>query len=451
MDDANPSAVHEAPSGPTISDGTRALQRRAHELIPGGAHTYAKGDDQYPQLAPPFIASGRGCHVWDPDGNEYIEYAMGLRTVTLGHAWPSVLAAAEAQMRLGQNFNRPSPVEVECAESLLGLIAAADMVKFTKDGSTANSAAIKLARAYTGRDLVALCVDHPFFSYDDWAMCVTDVDAGIPRAVADLTLTFRYDDIASLEALFEEHPGRISCVIMEPAKYADPSEGYLDAVKRLCHREGALFVLDENISGFRWHARGAQHYYGVEPDLSTFGKAIANGFALSALAGRREIMELGGLQHDRERVFLLSTTHGAENHALAAAVATMRVYREEPVVERLFAAGERLKRGCDEVIAAHGVGEHFAVTGKPCCLIFVTRGPDGRPSQPFRTLFMQELVRGGVLAPSFIVSYSHSDADIDHTVEVVDRALAVYARALEDGVEPYLVGPPTKSVYRRFN
>ena len=436
--------------GPAISKDARELQRRAHELIPGGAHTSAKGDDQYPQVAPPFIVRGRGCHVWDVDGNEYVEYAMGLRAVTLGHAWPSVVEAAERQMRLGQNFNRPSPVEVECAEALVGMIDAADMVKFTKDGSTANTAAVKLARAYTGRDLVALCSDHPFFSYDDWAMTVTDVDAGIPPSAGELTLTFRYGDPASAQALFEQHPGRIACLILEPAKYADPPDGYLAELRRLCDREGALLVLDENITGFRWDNGGAQRYYGVEPHLSTFGKAMANGFALSALVGKREIMELGGLEHDRERVFLLSTTHGAETHALAAAIATMRVYREEPVVERLDEAGTRLKTGCDQVIAAHGLADHVQVIGKPCCLVFATRDPEGRPSQPLRTIFMQELVRGGILAPSFIVSYSHSE-DVDRTIEAVDAALGVYARALEEGPERYLVGPPTKSVYRRYN
>ncbi|MEW6582695.1 MAG: glutamate-1-semialdehyde 2,1-aminomutase [Actinomycetota bacterium] len=436
---------------PAVSAATRALQRRAHELIPGGAHTYAKGDDQYPQVAPPFIARGRGCHVWDVDGNEYIEYAMGLRAVTLGHAFPPVVEAAERALRDGQNFNRPAPVEVEAAEALVGMVESADMVKFTKDGSTANTAALKLARAYTGRDLVALCIDHPFFSYDDWAMTVTDVDAGIPRGVAELTLTFRYDDIDSVRALFARHPGRIACLFMEPAKYADPSDGFLAEVRRLCDEDGALLVFDENISGFRWDNGGAQRYYGVQPHLTTFGKAMANGFALAALAGRRDVMELGGLHHDRERVFLLSTTHGAETHALAAAVATMEVYRREPVVERLWAAGERLKAGCDEVIAAHGVGDAVEVIGKPCCLVFATRDGEGRPSQPYRTLFMQELVRNGVLAPSFIVSYSHTDEDVDRTVEAVDAALAVYARALEDGPERYLVGAPTKSVYRRFN
>lgn len=432
------------------SAATRELQRRAHAAIPGGAHTYAKGDDQFPQIAPPFLARGRGSHVWDLDGNEYIEYALGLRSVTLGHAWPSVLDAAEAQMRLGQNFGRPSPIEVECAESLIDLIDAADMVKFTKDGSTANTAAIKLARAATGRTKIALCHDHPFFSYDDWAMVVTDVDAGIPAQVGASTLTFPYDDLPAFERLLIDHDD-LACAILEPAKYADPSPGYLTGVRELCDRHGVVMILDENISGFRWDIGGAQRYYGVRPHLSTFGKAIANGFALAALAGERSIMELGGLEHDRDRVFLLSTTHGGETHALAAAVATMDVYRSEPVIERLDSAGARLQTGCRERIAAHGLQGYVGVEGKACCLIYTTADQDGKPSQWFRALFMQEMIRRGVIGPSFITCYSHSDADIDHTIAAFDATLGVYAQALEDGVDRHLEGGPTKNVYRRRN
>jgi len=183
-------------------------------VIPGGAHTYAKGDDQYPLLAPGFIAKGFGCHVWDADGNEFIEYGMGLRAVTLGHAYPKVVAAAVQEIGRGTNFTRPSPLEVECAENLLEVVPGAEMVKFTKDGSTATTAAVRLARAYTGRDLIALCADHPFFSYDDWAICTTPMDAGIPEDVKRLTLTFRYNDLAGAAALFSAHKGRIAALIL---------------------------------------------------------------------------------------------------------------------------------------------------------------------------------------------------------------------------------------------
>jgi glutamate-1-semialdehyde 2,1-aminomutase len=376
---------------------------------------------------------------------------MGLRSVGLGHAFPPVVEAARAALELGSNFTRPSPIEVECAEELLGIVERADMAKFTKDGSTATTAAITLARAHTGRDLIAVCSDHPFFSYNGWFIGTTPVDSGIPQAEKDLTLTFRYDDIESVRSLFDRHPTGIAALIMEASRGDDPSDEYLHGVRRLCTDHGTLLVLDEMITGFRWHIGGGQAYYDIDPDLSTFGKALANGFAVSALVGKREIMELGGLHHDRRRVFLLSTTHGGETHALAAALATMRVYQSEPVIEHLWRTGEDLARGFEAIAAEHGLADHVQTAGKPCNLSYVTRDREGQPSQAFRTLLLQEVVARGVLMPSLVVSYAHSAADVDRTLEAVRGALGVYRDALEDGVDRFLVGPASRVVYRAFN
>jgi len=432
-------------------DESRRLAAKAHDLIPGGCHTYAKGDDQYPELAPSFISHGNGCHVWDVDGNEFIEYGMGLRAVTLGHAYEPVVEAACAQMKLGSNFTRPAAIEVRYAEALAGAIPGADMVKFAKDGSTVVTAAIKLARAYTGRDAVAFCQDHPFFSYNDWFIGTTAVNAGIPEQAVKLSLGFRYNDIDSLRKLFDEHPGEIAAVIMEAERESPPEDDFLVKVRELCSDMGAILIFDEMITGFRWAIGGAQEYHGVMPDLSTFGKALANGFALSALAGRRDIMELGGIHHEGERVFLLSTTHGAENHAIAAAEATLEEYQARDVVGVLDRQGTKLKAGLDQVIAAHGLDQHIEVFGRPCNLAYVTRGPDGQPSQEYRTLFLQELLKNGVIAPSLVISYSHSDADVDATISAFDRSLAVFRQALEGDLSDYLVGRSIKTVYRSKN
>jgi glutamate-1-semialdehyde 2,1-aminomutase len=427
------------------------LTRRLHAAIPGGAHTYAKGDDQWPETVPALIARGEGCHVWDTDGNKFLEYAPGSRAVTLGHAYPAVVEAAARQLTLGVNFTRPAAIELEAAERLLELIPAANMVKFTKDGSTATSAAVKLARAHTGRDMVAICADHPFFSYDDWYIGTTEVDAGIPPEIPELSVGFRYNDLESLRAVFREHPDRIAGVILEAEKNEPPLDGFLHGIQDLCAAEGSLFILDEMITGFRYDLPGAQTLYGLTPDLSAFGKAMANGFSVSALVGKSEIMELGGLEHAGERVFLLSTTHGGETHALAAALATMDVYGSEPVIETLRARGERLRAGVDEVVASLGLTGYFEVFGQPSNLVFATRDADHRPSQPLRTLFMQEMVRRGILAPSFVVTYSHGEAEIDRTIEVVAESLDIYSKALEGGVDRYLQGRSIKPVYRRFN
>ena len=424
---------------------------RLHAAIPGGSHTYAKGDDQFPERLAPVMSRGSGCRVWDVDGNEYIEYGMGLRAVTLGHAYPPVVEAAGRALAAGSNFVRPSTLELDAAESLLELVHGAEMVKFTKDGSTANTAAVKLARAWTGRDLVALCVDHPFFSYDDWAMVVTPLQAGIPTGTAEHTVTFHYNDIESVERLIAEHPGRIACFILEPERTDPPADDFLQRLRTIVADDGGVLVFDENVTGFRWHNGGAQAVHNVVPDLSTWGKGLSNGFGLSALAGRREIMERGGLRHDGERVFLLSTTNGAEHVALAASIASMEIYRTEPVIETLRDRGERLRTDVQALAAAHGLTDHFTVFGHPACLFFGTNDAEGKPSQPFRTLFLQETMSRGLLAPSFVVSYSHDEADLDRTLEILDEALAVYAAAIDGGVDRFLEGRPVQPVYRRRN
>ena len=431
---------------------SQLLRSKAHALIPGGCHTYAKGDDQYPVLSPGFIQRGSGSHVFDVDGNQYIEYGMGNRAVGLGHAYPPVLQAVRDALQDGCNFTRPSAIEIECAESFLELIDGAEMVKFCKDGSDATSAAVRLARAYTGRDMIACCADHPFFSTDDWFIGTTRMNAGIPAAVSALTTAFRYNDLASVEALFENYPGRIAALILEPARMDEPQADFLHQARRIAHENGALFILDEMITGFRFHMRGAQRLYDIEPDLSCFGKALGNGFAISALAGKAAYMQLGGLtQTDYARVFLLSTTHGAETHAMAAAIATMKVYRDEPVIERLYQQGQQLAQGIESAIANHGLGQHVRLMGRPCCLAYATLDGNGEASQAFRSLFLQETIRRGILMPSLVVSYTHSDTDIARTVEAIDGALGIYARALNDGVETYLTGRPSQLVYRRFN
>lgn len=418
-------------------------------MIPGGAHCHAKADSEYPQLSPGFIVRGRGCHVWDVDGNRYIEYASGNRSVSLGHAFEPVVAAVRAELVHGVNFTRPTSLEVVAAESLLEWVPASDMVKFCKNGSDATSAAIRLARAVTGRDLVACCQDHPFFSFDDWFITTTPMAAGIPTQVRDWTLGFAYNDPQGLRRLFAEYPDQIAAVILEPARYDEPRDNYLAEVRRICDAHGAVLIFDEMITGFRWDNGGGQAAYGVAPDLSCWGKAMANGFSVSALSGRRELMELGGPTDGPPRVFLLSTTHGAEPHALAATIATMRVYRDQPVIETLAARGRRLRDGCLEVIRARGLERQFEIIGRPCCLNYVTRDATGQVSSLLRALFLQETIRRGILASSLVVNFSHAEADIDRTVEAIDGALQVYRRAIDGDPRDFLVGPPPTPIYRR--
>ncbi|QIS03620.1 glutamate-1-semialdehyde 2,1-aminomutase [Nocardia brasiliensis] len=427
---------------------SNALQARLHELVPGGAHTYARGADQYPEHMAPVLVRGNGCRVWDADGNRYVEYGMGLRSVTLGHGYAPVLDAVRAAIADGVSFSRPTELELLAAQDFLDLVPGADMVKFAKNGSDATTAAVRLARAATGRTALAVC-DQPFFSVDDWFIGATAMCRGIPAASAADTVRFRYNDLDSLAAVLDS--GRVAAVVMEAATaLAEPAPGYLLGVRALCDRHGALLVFDEMITGFRWSAGGAQAVYGVRPDLSCWGKAMGNGFPLSALAGRRELMELGGLRTDDDRVFLLSTTHGPETAALAAFRAVVRAYRTGDPIARMERAGQRLADGVNAIAADLGIADHLQVLGRPSCLIFVTRDSNGRPSQEFRTLFLQELLQRGVLGQSFVTSAAHTDDAIDETIAACREAAAVYRKAIDQGsVDGLLVGRPVAPAIRR--
>jgi glutamate-1-semialdehyde 2,1-aminomutase len=397
------------------------------------------------------IASAKGCRAYDPDGNEFIDWGMGLRSVILGHAYPRVVDAVTAELAHGCNFTRPSPLETLLAEELIELIPCAEMVKLAKNGSDATTAAVRLARAATGRDLVVFPREQPFYSFDDWFIGTTLLDAGVPDATKRLSLTVPYGDADALAALLAERPGAVAAVIMEPATVAPPPEGYLAAVRELAHRAGALLIFDEIITGFRWDEAGAQSLYGVTPDLATFGKAMANGFSLAALVGRREVMQLGDLEGERAPVFLLSATHGGETHAIAAARATIAELRERDAIAHVWRTGRTLQAGVDAAAADAGIGEIVCCGGCPCSPVLSFAGAeDVDRSDALRTLFLQETVARGVLMPYIAPSFSHGQAEIDRTVEAVAEVFASLREVFEGApIEPHLQGPVLRPVFPR--
>jgi glutamate-1-semialdehyde 2,1-aminomutase len=397
----------------------------------------------------PVIVEGIGARVRDADDNWFVEYGSGMRAVTLGHAYEPVVSAVRDAIGRGVSFSRPSTLELDAAEDFLALVTGADMVKFTKNASDATAAAVRLARAATGRHHVAVCAQ-PFFSGQDWFVGTLPLNAGVPAAVSALTHSFAYNDLDALRTVLEEHP--IACVIMEAGSAtAEPALGYLQGVRELCDAHGTVLVFDETITGFRWSERGAQHMYGVTPDLSCWGKAMGNGFPISALAGKRELMELGGLRTAQDRVFLLSSTHGAETGGLAAFRAVVKAYRETNPVATMQRQGALLAEGVNAAAREARIGEHVRAIGRPSCLVFETRDADGQPSQAYRTLFLQEMMSNGVLGQSFVISAAHTDADVELTVEAVRTALPVYRKALEAGTTDGLLrGRPVAPGHRRL-
>jgi glutamate-1-semialdehyde 2,1-aminomutase len=428
------------------------FQKRLLRAIPGGAHTYSRGYDQYPENAPEILSGGRGAYVFDAEKKSYLDYGMALRAVNIGYAENEIDEAAINQIRLGNNLTRPSLVELQAAELLVDLIDSVDMVKFTKNGSSSVSAAVKLARAYTGRELIVCCADHPFFSYDDWFISSTPIKSGIPANTEHLIKLFRYNDISSLKKLIDQYPGKFACLVMEAETNVAPLDGFLHEVQKTCRENGIVFILDEMITGFRWHLKGAQYLYGLEPDLSTFGKAMANGYSVSCVAGRREIMELGSIEFDgRERLFLLSSTHGAEMAGLGAFIATIQMMQRERVVAHLWEFGESLKTLILKKAIEHGVSGSLKIGGAACSPFYSTLDESGNNSLPLRTLFLQEMIKGGVLMPWIALCMRHGEKELLKTSEALDQALPVYKKALEGRVEDYLKGPVIKPVFRKFN
>ena len=427
---------------------------RLHNVIPGGSHTYSRGDDQYPKTAPQILSKGKGCRVWDPDGRSWLDYGMGLRSVTLGYADERVNEAAVRAIYQGNNLSRASYIELEAAEAFTGLFDGKCMVKFAKNGSTVTTAAVKLARAFTGRDKIAVCAGQPFYSYDDWFIGQTCIRRGIPVGERKITTKFNFNDIDSVKKCFSENPNSIAAVILEPMTTEWPENDFLKKLKKVCQDEGAVLIFDEMITGFRWGLPGAQTRFGVEPDLSTFGKGIANGFSVAALVGKPEIMELGGIRNlGQERVFLTSTTHGAEMGPLAAFLETLKIYKNDNVVENLWSKGAQFTCYLQQAFSDFGVEKYFEVNDISACPTIKITDKDGVSCPQLRTLFLQEMARHGVLFNYISLSQSHSEQEFEETMEAINSSLMLINRVVNNEIsfDDCLECPAIKPVFRKYN
>lgn len=404
---------------------SQAYLARAERSIPLGSQTFSKSRTQYPfGVSPYFIKRGKGCRVWDVDGNEYIDMISSLAAITLGYSDPDVDAAVRAQLEEGVIFSLPHPIETEVAEQLIKLVPCAEKVRFGKNGSDATSGAIRLARAYTGRDHVAVCGYH---GWQDWYIGTTARNRGVPEATRALSHTWTYNDIQSLHKLFALHPDQIAAVILEPMNVIEPQPGFLAEVKALAHQHGALLIFDETITGFRYANGGAQEYFGVTPDLATFGKGLANGYPVSAVAGRADVMKL------MEEIFF-SFTFGGETLSLAAALATMKKLEQQPVIETLYRQGQKVVDGLRARITALGADDFLSVSGNPTWSFLLIKDA-GRYSQwQIKTLFMQEMLARGVLTfGTHNISYAHGDNDIKELLAIYDQVLPLMVDAVRNG------------------
>lgn len=404
---------------------SQAMLERALKVIPLGSQTFSKSITQWPEgVSPHFISMGNGSRVWDVDGNEYIDFINSLASVILGYNDPDVLAAVREQLEKGTIFSLSHELEIEVAEKITEMVPCAEMVRFGKNGSDATAGAIRLARAYTGKDHVIMCGYH---GWQDWCIGTTTRDLGVPKSVSSLTHTFKYNDIDSLASVFARHPGEVAAVIMEPANALEPEPGFLEEVRELSHKNNALFILDETVTGFRYSNGGAQEYFNITPDLATFGKGLANGYPLSAIAGKAEVMRL-------MKDIFFSFTFGGEALSLAAAKATLEKLRKEPVVETLWTQGRKVSKGVKELIKKHCLEGALAITGKDCWTFLIFKDTESYPGLSIKTLYQQEILSRGILAiGSHNMSYAHSDKDIEILLAVYDEVFALIGNSIAEG------------------
>ena len=402
---------------------SEAMLDRALRSIPLGSQTFSKSYTAYPRgVSPFFIQRAEGAKAWDVDGNEYLDFVNGLAAVTLGHCDPDVTAAVEKQLKDGTIFTLAHPLEIEVAELIKEMVPCADMVRFGKNGSDVTSGAIRAARAHTGRDLIAMCGYH---GWQDWSIGTTARNKGVPKAVQALTKTFTYNDLASLEKLFAADPEGYAAVILEPMNVAWPEPGFLQGLVDLAHKHGALVIFDETITGFRFSNGGAQQLFGVTPDIATFGKGLANGYPLAAVAGHGPVM-------DEFAEIFFSFTMGGETLSLAAAKATMEKMKAQNVIEILTARGKRLVAAIDALIAKHNCGDFLSTAGHPSWS-FLTMKDAGQSSVwEIKTLWMQEILARGILSVgTHNISFAHGDAELDRLLQVYDEVFPILRDAID--------------------
>lgn len=422
---------------------SKQLFEKAKTLIPGQTQTISKGHTQFVQgVSPNFIQKGKGCHVWDVDGNEFIDYPLALGPIILGYNYPKINSAIKSQLKDGITFSMPHPLEVELAEELCKIIPCAEMVRFGKNGTDVTSAAIRISRVYTGKDKIAYCGYHGGSA--DWFGITTWLNKGIPKILEEYIFKFDYNQIETLEKIFAEHPQEIAAVILEPVVLEEPKDNFLEKVKELAHKNGAILIFDEMVTGFRVSLGGAQEHFKVTPDLATFGKAVANGMPLSILAGKREIMA------ECENTFF-SMTFGGEVLSLAAAKATIAEMKEKKVIDHLWKQGAKLKKGYNALAKKYGLEAYTQCVGLPVHTQFLFKNAKGEDWFELKSLFLQETIKKGILfTGGNNICYTLSNKDLAKTLSAVKETFALLSKAVVDNaVETLLEGPSLKQVFKR--
>ena len=431
------------------------LYQKALQLVPGGTHLYGKRSEFHASgVWPAYVARAEGGHFWDVDGNEFIDYNLGAGPVMLGHAFPPVIEAVQRQLPLGQLYATSSPLELELARLIIELVPCAEMVRYARSGGEACAVAVRIARSYSRRDKVLFCGYH---GWHDWYISANLGDSetlndhlrpgidplGVPAALAGTAMPFEYNDIDSLQAALDANRGEVACIIIEPARTFQPENGYLHKVRDIADEYGVVLIFDETVTGFRYSRGGAQEHFGVTPDMGVFGKAMGNGFPLTCVAGKGDVMMAC-------KDSFISSCFWGETTSLAAGVAAVTFIRDNPVIEHIWSIGQGIVDGVDA--AAKEIGIPMRFPGKPCNASVRFDIDDPVLAKGISTLWERELLRRGICADGmFYICYSHTREDVERTVEAGTEALQVVKRAIDAGdASEYLRAGETEAGFKRM-
>jgi len=422
---------------------SKILKDKGIRLLPALSQTFSKSPSSFVDgLYPVYADSANGSTIIDVDGNEYIDYLMGLGPIVLGYNFPAVNTAISEQLKKGIIFSLPHYTEVNASESLKRIIPCAEMTRFTKTGSDAVTGAVRACRAITNKDVILYCGSGGV--WDDWYSILTNRNQGIPKFNKNLVENFNYNDIKSLEFLFEKHKNNVAAVIMEPSVFDSPENDFLNKSKKITHDNDAIFVFDEILTGFRMSTGGGQEYFDVIPDIATFAKGIANGMPLGAIVGKSEYMKIF------DDVFV-STTYAGEALSLAACEATVKQFEQNDVCGHMWKLGSKIKDNFN--LFAKELGIDAKCIGFPVRLKLIFNDSEGKDSLLYKSLFLQDLIENGIFMHpnTILLSYSHTMEQIDYTLEFIHKSLKNLKLAIENNeVEAKLKGNIAKSVIHRL-
>lgn len=423
---------------------SKELLKRAVEVTPLGAQTFSKSYRYFCEgNSPAFLERGEGCCVWDVDGNRYIDFICALGAITVGYNDKRINEAVIRQLDKGVSFSQESPISIELAEKLIEVLPPAEMVRFVKNGSDATSSAVRLARAFTHRDMVVVCGYH---GMQDWYIGSTENNAGIPKSVCDLTKKFEYNNLDSIDKLFRQYPDQIAAVILEPIQSNGPMDGFLKELKELTHKNGALLIFDEVVSGFRYALGGASELYGVTPDLAAYGKGMGNGLPISVVVGRKDLLE----QIEKKAVFI-STTFGGETLSMAGALETINILEKPGTYEKIWRLGNVMLEGLRSLVGQYGLEEVIVINGLAphCGVLFEGKG--SLDYLDINSIYQQKMIQSGILTVGINnFNLAHTEAEVDKYLEAADSAMKDIKKALaKDSVSGILNGGKVNPVFKR--